>query len=83
VAQLDGKVRGVGQKNQSQLTANHVTWFFETQQFQAEGNVNYNQQNPPFSIAGPKANGKLDDQQVAVNGDSSGRVELQIVPQTR
>lgn len=83
VARLDGNVRGVGQKNQSQLTANHVTWFFDTQQFQAEGNVNYNQQNPPFSIAGPKANGKLDDQQVAVNGDSSGRVELQIVPQTR
>jgi LPS export ABC transporter protein LptC len=83
VARLDGNVRGIGEKNQSQLTANQVTWFLETQQFEANGNVNYNQQNPPFSIAGPKASGKLDDQQVAVSGDSSGRVELQIVPQTK
>lgn len=83
VARLDGNVRGIGEKNQSQLTANQVTWFLGTQQFEANGNVNYNQQNPPFSIAGPKASGKLDDQQVAVSGDSSGRVELQIVPQTK
>lgn len=80
VATLVGNVRGVGEKNQSQLSADRVTWYLTTQQFQANGNVNYRQNNPPFSIAGPQATGKLDDQQVAVEG---GRVELQIVPQGR
>lgn len=80
VANLNGNVRGVGEKNQSQLSADRVTWFLQTQQFQANGNVSYKQANPPFSIAGPQAAGKLDDQQVAVDG---GRVELQITPQGR
>lgn len=78
IANLYGNVRGVGEKNQSSLSADRVTWYLQTQQFQANGNVNYQQNNPPFKIAGPQAAGKLDDQQVAVDG---GRVELQIVPQ--
>ncbi len=80
IANLNGNVRGVGGKNQSQLSADRVTWFLTTQQFQANGNVNYRQSNPPFSLNGPQASGKLDDQQVAVDG---GRVELQITPQGR
>lgn len=80
IANLNGNVRGVGEKNQSQLSADRVTWFLTTQQFQANGNVNYRQNNPPFSLNGPQAAGKLDDQQVAVDG---GRVELQITPQGR
>ncbi len=75
---LVGNVRGVGQKNQSKLDADRVLWFITTQRFEATGNVNYRQENPPFSLLGPRASGKLDDQQVAVNG---GRVELQITPQ--
>ncbi|PSB16704.1 LPS export ABC transporter periplasmic protein LptC [Phormidesmis priestleyi ULC007] len=77
---LVGNVRGIGQKNQSKLDADRVLWFITTQQFEATGNVNYRQENPPFSLAGPRASGKLDDQQVAVNG---GRVELQITPQPK
>ena len=77
---LVGNVRGVGQKNQSKLDADRVLWFITTQQFEATGNVNYRQNNPPFSLSGPRASGKLDDQQVAVNG---GRVELQITPQPK
>ena len=77
---LVGNVRGIGQKNQSKLKADRVLWLLTTQQFEATGNVNYRQENPPFSLAGPRASGKLDDQQVAVNG---GRVELQITPQPR
>ena len=75
---LVGNVRGAGQKNQSKLDADRVLWFITTQQFEATGNVSYRQENPPFSLSGPRASGKLDDQQVAVNG---GRVELQITPQ--
>ncbi len=82
IANLSGNVRGVGEKNQSRLSADRVKWFLETQQFQADGNVSYQQNNPPFSIAGPQASGKLDTQQVAVNGgQDGGRVEIQITPQ--
>lgn len=81
VATLTGNVQGVGEKNGSRLSANRVVWYLTTQQFQANGNVSYQQNNPPFSIAGPQASGKLDDQQVAVQGSQEGRVELQITPQ--
>lgn len=81
IANLSGNVRGVGEKNQSRLSADRVKWFLATQQFEANGNVSYQQNNPPFSIAGPQASGKLDTQQVAVTGNEDGRVELQITPQ--
>ncbi|GAP94427.1 LPS export ABC transporter periplasmic protein LptC [Leptolyngbya sp. NIES-2104] len=81
VANLIGNVQGTGEKNQSRLSADRVRWFFTTQQFEANGNVSYQQNNPPFSIAGPQASGKLDTQQVAVSGNEAGRVELQITPQ--
>jgi len=82
VANLSGNVRGVGEKTQSRLSADRVKWFLATQQFEANGNVSYQQNNPPFSIAGPQASGRLDTQQVAVNGgQEGGRVELQITPQ--
>ncbi|BAU15562.1 hypothetical protein LEP3755_61210 [Leptolyngbya sp. NIES-3755] len=80
VANLSGNVRGVGEKNQSRLSADRVRWFLATQQFEANGNVSYQQNNPPFSIAGPQASGQLDTQQVAVKGNEDGRVELQITP---
>ncbi|MGG6263619.1 LPS export ABC transporter periplasmic protein LptC [Leptolyngbya sp. AN03gr2] len=80
VANLSGNVRGVGEKNQSRLSADRVKWFLATQQFEANGNVSYQQNNPPFSIAGPQASGQLDTQQVAVKGNEDGRVELQITP---
>jgi LPS export ABC transporter protein LptC len=80
VATLTGNVRGVGERNGAQLSADRVVWYLTTQQFQANGNVSYRQSNPPFSIAGPQASGKLDDQQVAVQGSQEGRVEIQITP---
>jgi LPS export ABC transporter protein LptC len=83
IARLNGDVRGIGEKNQSRLNADRALWYLTTQQFEAEGNVRYSQSNPPLSLAGPKASGKLDDQEVAVKSDESDRVELQIVPQTR
>lgn len=81
IADLIGNVRGVGEKNQSRLSADRVRWYSATQQFEASGNVSYQQNNPPFNIAGPQASGKLDSQQVAVTGNESGRVKLQITPQ--
>ncbi|HEY9660714.1 MAG TPA: LPS export ABC transporter periplasmic protein LptC, partial [Allocoleopsis sp.] len=78
IAYFDGNARAVGQKNQSQLTADHLNWDIKTQQVNAEGNVVYVQPDPPATLKGPRAVGKLQDQTVVVSG---GRVETQIVPQ--
>lgn len=78
IAYFDGNARAVGQKNQSQLTADHINWDIKTQQVNAEGNVVYVQPDPPATLKGPRAVGKLQNQTVVVSG---GRVETQIVPQ--
>ncbi len=79
MAYLNGNVRGIGERNQSQLVSDHLTYNLETQQFLAEGGVNYQQANPPFNLMGPRATGKVGDQVVVVNG---GRVMTQFIPDT-
>ncbi|MDX2242864.1 MAG: LPS export ABC transporter periplasmic protein LptC [Leptolyngbyaceae cyanobacterium bins.302] len=74
---LVGNVRGSGGPRQSQLASDRLTWNIDTQQFQAEGNVNYQQAKPPLNLSGPRADGTLKDQQVVVSG---GRVVTQFVP---
>ncbi|UBF29722.1 LPS export ABC transporter periplasmic protein LptC [Kovacikia minuta CCNUW1] len=77
IANLDGNVRGIGTRNQSQLSSDHLTYNLGTQQFLAEGGVNYRQANPPFNLVGPRATGKVGDQTVLVNG---GRVRTEFIP---
>lgn len=77
VAYLAGNVQGVGQRNQSQLTADNLNWYIPTESFVASGNVKYRQANPTFNLTGPQASGKLRDQTVVVSG---GRVVTQIIP---
>lgn len=77
VLTLVGDVRGGGGPRQSQLVSDRLVWNIETQQFQAEGNVRYQQANPPLNLFGPRADGTLKDQQVVVSG---GRVVTQFVP---
>jgi len=74
---LNGNVRGAGGPRQARLTSDRLLWNIDTQQFQADGNVTYQQAKPPLNLAGPKANGTLKDQQVVVSG---GRVVTQFVP---
>lgn len=74
---LTGNVRGAGGPRQSRLTSDRLLWNLDTQQFQAEGNVTYEQAKPPLNLAGPKANGTLKEQQVVVSG---GRVVTEFVP---
>ncbi len=78
-AYLTGNVRGNGQRNGSQLRANAVTYNMNSEEFVAEGNVNYRQTNPPFNLVGPRATGKVQDQTVIVNG---GRVVTEFIPNT-
>lgn len=74
---LTGNVQGNGQRNQSQLAADNLTWYIPTQQIEATGNVVYSQANPPFNLKGPKASGTLQDQNIVVSG---GRVVTEIIP---
>ncbi|MDX2232542.1 MAG: LPS export ABC transporter periplasmic protein LptC [Leptolyngbyaceae cyanobacterium bins.349] len=74
---LVGDVRGAGGPRQSRLTSDRLLWNIDTQQFQATGNVTYQQAKPPMNLAGPRAEGTLREQQVVVSG---GRVVTQFVP---
>ncbi|XGW00476.1 MAG: LPS export ABC transporter periplasmic protein LptC [Leptolyngbya sp. BL-A-14] len=76
---LEGDVRGVGEKNQAQLNADRLNWNISTQKFDADGNVRYQQGQPPMNLAGPRATGTLGDQtkNILVSG---GRVVTEFVP---
>ncbi len=74
---LTGNVQGQGQRKQSQLTADQLTWYIPTQQIDATGNVVYSQVDPPFNLKGPRASGTLQDQNIVVSG---GRVVTEIIP---
>ncbi|WP_083636523.1 LPS export ABC transporter periplasmic protein LptC [Leptolyngbya sp. 'hensonii'] len=73
---LVGGVRVIG-VNQSQLEADTLTWAIPTQELLAEGNVSYRQVSPPFSLIGPRALGRLQEQTIVISG---GNVVTEIVP---
>ncbi|MEC4985485.1 MAG: LPS export ABC transporter periplasmic protein LptC, partial [Oscillatoria sp. PMC 1076.18] len=72
VARLSDGVEGISLNNQANLTASQLTWDIPTQKIQAMGNVFYRQADPPFSVSGPRAVGKLQDQSIVVSGGNSG-----------
>lgn len=78
VVYLNQNVRAQGERNQSQLTANRLTWNVDAETVVAEGNVNYRQGDPVVQVTGPRAVGQLKDQTVVVSG---GRVVTQIIPE--
>ncbi|WP_373538167.1 LPS export ABC transporter periplasmic protein LptC [Microcoleus sp.] len=78
---LTGNVVGIGEKRQSQLNTDRVTWYLTNQTFDAEGNVVYKQLNPVFNLTGPRAAGELKNQTVTVKGDGGGgQVVMEFVP---
>ncbi|NJL82803.1 MAG: LPS export ABC transporter periplasmic protein LptC [Chloroflexaceae bacterium] len=79
VATLEGGVKGLNQRNQSQLYADRLTWQIPTQILEAEGHVTYAQSDPPANLKGTKATGTLRDNRVVVYGGAD-RVETQIFP---
>lgn len=77
---LSGDVIGIGQQNQAQLNSDRLTWYFENQTFEAEGNVFYRQVDPPFNVRGPRAVGQLKNETVIIQGGKSN-VVTEIIPQ--
>lgn len=77
VFQLNDGIEAISETHKAQLIANQLTWNIPTQEFVAEGEVTYRQVNPPLSVTGPRAEGKLQEQTFAISG---GRVTTEIVP---
>jgi lipopolysaccharide assembly outer membrane protein LptD (OstA) len=65
---LNGNVRAIGQKQQSMLSTDQLTWLIPTQRLEAVGNVRYQQQQPRFTVRGGRAVGLIDEQQVSISG---------------
>lgn len=77
IAYFNGNVNATS-PNQSKLTADDLTWKVSSQEVTALGNVVYVQPDPPATLRGAKAVGKLQNKTVVVSG---GRVVTEIVPQ--
>ncbi len=80
ICYLTGSVRGVGERRQSRMSADRMTWYISTQDIDAEGNVVYSQTDPPLTLNGPKAVGNLNAQTVTVTGGGE-QVVTEIVPE--
>ncbi len=77
IVNLAGNVSGVRERPASEFKADRMTWVIPTEEFQAEGNVFYRQADPPFTVTGPKAVGKLQDQSIVITG---GDVVTDVIP---
>ncbi|NJO77406.1 MAG: LPS export ABC transporter periplasmic protein LptC [Cyanobacteria bacterium RM1_2_2] len=77
IAYFNGNVQAAA-PNQARLTSDDLTWKVGSQEVTALGNVVYVQPDPPATLRGGKAVGKLQNQTVVVSG---GRVVTEIVPQ--
>ena len=78
---LVGNVVGIGQKRQSQLNTEQLTWSVSQQQFQAQGNVVYRQIDPPLTLMGDQAVGQFSNDTIVVSrGSSGGQVVTEFVP---
>jgi LPS export ABC transporter protein LptC len=76
-------VKVVSQKNDSQLTTDQLTWNLSDSTVLAEGAVYYRQQNPQVTVTGQRAQGRINEQTVVVEGaggNSRQQVVTEIVP---
>jgi LPS export ABC transporter protein LptC len=74
---LQGKVEVTGLKDRARLTSDKLLWNTKTERIEALGNVNYVQASPAFTLRGPRAVGKLEDQTLRISG---GDVVTEILP---
>lgn len=77
VAYFNQDVLAAGDRKDSRLTANQLTWNLVDQTVLAEGNVNYQQSEPQLNIRGPRARGRIEEQTVVMDG---GQVVTEIEP---
>jgi len=84
IGRLNGNVHAVDPQNQSELFTDHLVWDMPTQRMNADGNITYNQNDPPATLRGAKALGRLDNKTMIVSGGTEGgdgRVVTEIVPE--
>jgi LPS export ABC transporter protein LptC len=77
---MAGNVYGVSAPNNAQVNADRLNLNLTSQDFQADGNVVYQQASPALNLSGPSASGKfggLEERSVVVSG---GRVTTEFVP---
>ncbi|MCC5642080.1 LPS export ABC transporter periplasmic protein LptC [Nostoc sp. CHAB 5824] len=80
---LTGNVNAIGQRRQS-LKSNTLTWYLDNKLVEAQGNIVYQQADPPLNFTGETAVGNLQTENIVVKGgSSSGRVVTEIIPQER
>lgn len=80
MARFSGGVRGISQRNQATLFADKLRWEVATQQMEAEGNVIYEQADPPLRALGTTAIGNLQSEDFIVRGGQGDRAVTRIVP---
>jgi LPS export ABC transporter protein LptC len=77
LVELQGEVSMKGLRERAQLNTDRLLWNTQTQRIEANGNVNYVQASPAFTLRGPKAVGRLAEQAIRISG---GNVVTEIVP---
>ena len=81
VATLDKGIKGINNRNQSQLYAQNLVWDIPTEKVEATGNVIYQQVDPLLNLTGDKAIGNLGNNSVVVTSNNQqNRVVTEIVP---
>ncbi|MDF5730895.1 MAG: LPS export ABC transporter periplasmic protein LptC, partial [Rhizonema sp. PD38] len=81
IVYITGNVNAVGQRGQL-LKSKKLTWYLNNQFIEAQGNVFYQQMEPPLSFTGQQASGNLQDENIVVKGNnSSDKVYTKIIPQ--
>ncbi|AUT02735.1 LPS export ABC transporter periplasmic protein LptC [Nostoc sp. CENA543] len=82
IAYLTGNVNAIGQRRQT-LNAQKMTWYLDKKLLEAQGNVTYQQADPPVNFKGEKAVGNLQTENIVVSGGSGNRVVTEIIPRSR
>jgi LPS export ABC transporter protein LptC len=72
-----GNVVATSALDESRLESNRLLWNLEAETFTATGEVFYRQSDPAMTSTGPQAKGRLQEQQIVLEG---GRVVTEIVP---
>ena len=84
IANLDNGIKGIDNRNQSQLYARKLTWYIPTEEVEATGNVIYQQADPFLNLTGDKAIGKLQNNNVVVTSNNpQNRVVTEIIPRSK
>ena len=82
-AYLTGNVNGVGKRSQS-IKSKSMTWYFDKELVEAQGNVVYRQADPPLTFSGEKAKGNLNQESIVVSGGAKrSRVITEVIPRPK